>query len=574
MDTSGDWSDEDSVETVTEGVFKQHLADSLMALDHLVEEEVLGKRSGSKATKGKGNMARASRASATPTPSSSSTRGTTPLSYVSMAIDRSSPAVSLPAPSSPSPATHRLSVHDERFIAAFKTKTELLPQHGPIPVFTALSERVLDFIHLVLTTPALKDHTIHGPGGISSFEIALAQIIASTGPPPPEAAAAAPPPPPAQSATRPRPADVETAVTLQKAKRVKFQPAPPINPAASKKRAPAPAVAAPPRRDTTKAADAALKPAAPAAPSPSSPSSSRRRRRRRGKHTAHGPSRRGIKLTPPAGSSICAKSITPDLIREINSHLGKDIDSNVILEAAFDIGTGIFLAASAAPSPPNVACVLKHVCRLLPVTGLVPIKAEPATSTSFLKVADVPLVAATPREWQLAQRAAFNKALALSPVGSQLSRYIKHAPRFMRTSPHADTCVAWVDISDTVSGATAKTLVSKYVAFGDVNCQIRGAAPRPGSALCTRCLKWGHHSSVCRSKGIRCSHCGGPHSVASHNTQAEAVNWDPAACRCVNCSAAKKSKANHSTTDTTCPFWEHRFDRDWLKRQRVVKKQQ
>jgi hypothetical protein len=53
-----------------------------------------------------------------------------------------------------------------------------------------------------------------------------------------------------------------------------------------------------------------------------------------------------------------------------------------------------------------------------------------------------------------------------------LSRYIKHAPRFMRTSPHADTCVAWVDISDTVSGATAKTLVSKYVAFGDVNCQI------------------------------------------------------------------------------------------------------
>jgi hypothetical protein len=323
-----------------------------------------------------------------------------------------------------------LSVQGERFISAFKTKNELFPQHGPIPVFTALSERVLDFIHLVLTTPALKDHTIHGPGGISSFEVALTQIIAFTGPHPPEAAAAAPPPPPAQSATRP------------------------------------------------------------------------------------------------------------------------------------------------VPSPPDVACVLKHVCHLLPVMGLVPIKAEPATSTSFLKVVDIPLVAAAPREWQLAQCAAFNKALALSPVGSQLSRYIKHAPRFMRTSPHADTCVAWVDISDTISGATAKMLVSKCVAFGNANCQIQGAAPWPGSTLCTRCLKWGHHSSVCRSKGIRCPHCGGPHSAASHDTQAEAVNQDPAARRCVNCSAAKKSKTNHSATDTTCPFWEHCFDWDWLKRQRVAKKQQ
>jgi hypothetical protein len=28
---------------------------------------------------------------------------------------------------------------------------------------------VLDFIHMVLVTPVLKDHTVHGPGGITSF---------------------------------------------------------------------------------------------------------------------------------------------------------------------------------------------------------------------------------------------------------------------------------------------------------------------------------------------------------------------------------------------------------------------
>jgi hypothetical protein len=66
--------------------------------------------------------------------------------------------------------------------------------------------------------------------------------------------------------------------------------------------------------------------------------------------------------------------------------------SDIILESAFDTGTGIFIAASAVPSPSDVACVLKHVRRLLPVSGLVPIKADPATSTSYLKVVDVPVL--------------------------------------------------------------------------------------------------------------------------------------------------------------------------------------
>jgi hypothetical protein len=166
------------------------------------------------------------------------------------------------------------------------------------------------------------------------------------------------------------------------------------------------------------------------------------------------------------------------------------------------------------------------------------------------------------------QRSSFYKAIALSPVGSQLNSFIKHAPRFMRTSPHADTCVAWIDIADTVSGANAKTLISKYVAFGERNCQIRGAAPRPGSALCAWCLKWGHHSSICRAKGIRCPHCGGPHSAASHDSAITIKGIDPMIRQCVNCTAAKRIKISHSATDTSCPFWIHRFDRAWLKNQK------
>jgi hypothetical protein len=190
-----------------------------------------------------------------------------------------------------------------------------------------------------------------------------------------------------------------------------------------------------------------------------------------------------------------------------------------------------------------------------------------------LKVIDVPHIPAEPKVWQTTQRAAFQAALRSSPVGASLDKFIKHAPRFMRTSPHADTCVVWIDISDSVSGSNARNFIGKQVVIGNRNCQIRGAAPRPGSAQCTRCMRWGHHATVCRSKGIRCPLCGGPHSAASHENSCVAEKKDPAARHCLNCSATKKSKTAHSSTDTSCPFWNNRFNRDWLKRQfpRVAK---
>jgi hypothetical protein len=221
----------------------------------------------------------------------------------------------------------------------------------------------------------------------------------------------------------------------------------------------------------------------------------------------------------------------------------------------------------------KMACMLKHVRRLITISGVVPIQAVPVTLTSFLKVIDVLHIPAEPKVWQTTQRAAFQAALRSSPVGALLDKFIKHAPRFMRTSPHADTCVAWINISDSVSGSNARNFIGKQVVIGGRNCQIWGAAPRPGSAQCTRCMRWGHHATVCPSKGIWCPLCGGPHSAASHKNSCVVEKKDPATRHCLNCSAAKKGKTAHSSTDTSCPFWSNRFDRDWLKRQfsRVTK---
>jgi hypothetical protein len=221
-----------------------------------------------------------------------------------------------------------------------KTAITLFPQDTKDLLFPRFAEEVLIFVHHVLQTPALKNTTFQGMAGNSSFEFQLSQVIAAAGPPPPTPAPASIPPPPAPSAARPRPADVETAVTPQKPKRARVNPAPSLTPAA-----PAKAVEAPWAPGKSKAAGTALKPTAPL-PLPPVPLSSRARRRRRGKHTSHGLSRCGVQLTPPAGSSVCASAIMPDMLWDINSHLKDDLSSDIILEHSMDSQAGIFLAAS------------------------------------------------------------------------------------------------------------------------------------------------------------------------------------------------------------------------------------
>jgi hypothetical protein len=155
-------------------------------------------------------------------------------------------------------------------------------------------------------------------------------------------------------------------------------------------------------------------------------------------------------LTPLAGSSIHAVDITPAMLRDINNHLKDDVSSDIVLEHSMDVKAGIFIAASRVPTSSETVCVLKHVRCLVTISGVVPIQATPVTSTSFLKVIDVPHIPAEPKVWQTTQRVAFQAALRSSPVGASLDKFIKHAPRFMRTSPHADTCVVWIDILDSV----------------------------------------------------------------------------------------------------------------------------
>ncbi|KAF7761136.1 hypothetical protein Agabi119p4_10545 [Agaricus bisporus var. burnettii] len=291
------------------------------------------------------------------------------------------------------------------------------------------------------------------------------------------------------------------------------------------------------------------------------------RKRRQGKHTAHGASRRAIILTPPADSPVTAASFTPEVINNLNRLLKSDVKSDVILTHASVEGNGICIAASRVPSPAEIAFVLKHVRRIFPSPNI-PIGHSPITSTSYLKIVDIPHVPASSKEWTLKQHEAFMSALNKSPVGASLAKLIKHKPRFMRASPHSDSCWAWVDIHDTVAGSNARLYISKFVSISGMNCQIKGARPHSGSVHCARCQRWGHHSDQCRAKCARCPLCSGPHTEANHLKCVDAKRVDLR--QCANCTAAKRpaDKRSHSSTDAkVCPFWKNRFDRAWLKRQ-------
>jgi hypothetical protein len=265
---------------------------------------------------------------------------------------------------------------------------------------------------------------------------------------------------------------------------------------------------------------------------------------------------------------IKAARFKPEFINKLNTLLENDLKvSDLLITAAFNHGPAVFLDTTRVPTTSETAFVLKHVRNHFTIPeGSKPITTTVPKSTSYLKIVDIPITEPKSKVWLQPTKDLIESSLAASPVGSSLIDILRSVPRIMRVSPHSDTCVAWIDIEDSIAGTNAKKFIGEYVSISGVNCRISGARPHSGSIMCTRCQRWGHHHSQCRREGVRCPLCGGPHREASHSTMVAADKVDMR--HCVNCTASKREKRNHSALDRKlCPFWDHRFDRDWLKKQ-------
>jgi hypothetical protein len=400
----------------------------------------------------------------------------------------------------------------------------------------------IDFVKRISHDAAFLQIPVALNGAVSTFRNLLAGLIPHETP-----------------ATRtPAPAvSPDTPVPRPPAKRTRVsEPTPPRLTAPSVQSAPAPkkAVAAPALEAQPSPKDApAVSIAAKPKPKP-----------RQGKHTTHGAKRRGIILTPLVRDNLTSEAIplalfTMDAASTINRRLERDLKSTLrVLHFERYETSKVFATTNRTPTTAECAFILKHIRDLSEPRAN--FSMEEPTSTSYVKVIDVPITfPANPKLWLAATSNAFVKALPTSAVGLKVLRTLKHKVCIMRTSAKSDSCVAWLNLHDTTMGNTAHSLINQKLPIGGANCQIRGARPHSGSVLCTRCMRWGHHSLQCRRHSR-------PHSEVNHTSSVDISHVDKH--HCVNCTASKREKRTHSALDRAlCPFWKHCFDQAWLHRQ-------
>ena len=146
-------------------------------------------------------------------------------------------------------------------------------------------------------------------------------------------------------------------------------------------------------------------------------------------------------------------------------------------------------------------------------------------------------------------------------------------PRVIKVSPKLDMAIVWIDIWDVQSGKNAKMLINRCFNVGNYIATIRGANMNLGVPQCKNCWKWGHSTFSCHIQGSKCVKCNGPHKSEHHREfgwcckanskinppRLETKKGDPCphSFKCSNC------KGDHQADSTSCPFWRHRFHREW-----------
>ena len=102
---------------------------------------------------------------------------------------------------------------------------------------------------------------------------------------------------------------------------------------------------------------------------------------------------------------------------------------------------------------------------------------------------------------------------------------------------------------------------------------IRGANMNPGVPQCKNCWKWGHSTFSYRIQGAKCVKCNGPHKSEHHREfgwcckgnvkinppRLETKKGKP----CPHSFKCSNYKGDHQANSNSCPFWRHRFNREW-----------
>ena len=287
------------------------------------------------------------------------------------------------------------------------------------------------------------------------------------------------------------------------------------------------------------------------------------------KMTTKGPSRKHI-IIPMSSDNISsfmknASSNVANLNRELHN-----AKTDVLVDYICLDNTGVIIVTNKVAQQSDLSIIDYYVKNSNDINALQVEDSRLPKSKSYLKITGIPFYPYANSQEKLSS---FDVETILKQNHIFNNISLASKPRIIKVSPKSDMAIVWIDVWDVQSGQNAKLLINRCFNMGNHIATIRGANMNPGVPQCKNCWKWGHSTFSCRIQGAKCAKCNGPHKSEHHREfgwcckanakinppRLETKKDEPCShsFKCSNC------KEDHQANSNDCPFWRHRFNREW-----------
>ena len=285
--------------------------------------------------------------------------------------------------------------------------------------------------------------------------------------------------------------------------------------------------------------------------------------------TTKGPSRKHI-IIPMSSDNITSFMKNSSLhVANINRNLC-NAKTEVLVDYICSDSTGIIIITNKVGQQSDMTIIDNYIKNSNDVNALQVENSRLPMSKSYLKIIGIPFFP-HPNSMEKLTSSKVETILKQNHIFNNISLASK--PRVIKVSPKSDMAIIWLDIWDVQSGKNAKLLINRCFNVGNYIATIRGASMNPGVPQYKNCWKWGHSTFSCRIQGAKCVKCNGPHKLEHHREfrwcckandktnppRLETKKGEPCphSFKCSNC------KGDHQADSNSCPFWRHRFHREW-----------
>ena len=285
--------------------------------------------------------------------------------------------------------------------------------------------------------------------------------------------------------------------------------------------------------------------------------------------TTKGPSRKQVIIPMSSENSSSFMRNSSIHVANINREL-RNAKTEVLVDFIRSDTNGVIIVTNKVGQQSDLSVIDNYIKNLSEVNALQVENSRLPMSKSYLKITGIPFF---PHHNSIEKLTSsdVDTILKQNHIFDNISLASK--PRVIKVSPKSDMAIVWIDIWDVQSGKNAKLLINRCFNVGNHIATIRGANMNPGVPQCKNCWKWGHSTFSCRIQGAKCVKCNGPHKSEHHREfgwcckanykinppRLETKKGEPCphSFKCSNC------KGDHQADSNACPFWKHRFHREW-----------